>query len=231
MNNKVAALLSTQKTLDFKLYIPAASNAVSAESGNLSVGGMSTNMMLILIPLQILLCCCLVLCCIVFACRRGKKDDDDATETSDNEILNPYVGDESDFGDDDSETEEFYLEKLTENDESLEEEDVDDSEVLESFDGFEGSDDDASDVADVNRADLLDDDENHGDHEKADKWFGAVFGGVSRPNDFVNIDRSESPSISSGVQHHTEGQSTTDGGGSSEYMSTGHFEESSEFAI
>jgi len=231
LNNKVAALLSTKKTSDSKLYAPTASNAVSGQSGNLSVGGMSTNMMMILIPLQILLCCCLVLCCIVFACRRGKKDDDDSTEASDNEVLNPYVGDETEFGDDDSEAEEFYLEELSaENDESIE--DNNGTEFLESFEGLEGSDDDDdSEIADVNRADLLDDDLSHGENGKADRWFGTVFGGGSRPDDGAIVDNAETPSISSGILNHTDGQSTTDGGGSSEYISTGHFEESSSFAI
>jgi hypothetical protein len=127
-STRINAIFGTAITSSAEAIIPSSGESGGSQALSLN-NVLSPNMMLFLIPLQILCCCCIILCCIFFAVRRKKEeksesDEDEAfdeIELFDDEdsIFDDGSGDE--FSDDFDDDNDIFMDGIEELDEEEDE--------------------------------------------------------------------------------------------------------------
>lgn len=191
-SSRVNSIFGTSVTVPPLSIAPLGTEGGGSQSVSLN-NILSAEMMLILIPLQILCCCCIILCCIFFALRRKK---DEKSETDDETFDEAELFDDEDSIFDDISDDELF-------DDDGFEDDEDDDIFMDGIDEIDEDDDEvvtaAPSVASgppekVERGSILglgDSDESVGTPQEAgererklDRWFDIVFEDGS--NDYDN---------------------------------------------
>jgi hypothetical protein len=100
MSSVSVALVGTNIVIAAAVIFPD-SSSVSLESLTLTNAVLSTDLLTILVPLQILCCCCILLCCIFFVLRKKRKEDSEKESEAD-DAFHEHVTDYDSFSDSDS---------------------------------------------------------------------------------------------------------------------------------